>query len=94
MSDFNLTVITPLGKQYEGRVNALVFMADDGFMGILAGHEALVAALRAGAFKITDGKQEKLFTAGAGVLEVNKAHDVVVLTDSFSPLNEAHTLHV
>ena len=81
MADFALTILTPAGKAYEGRAEAIVAPGVLGSLGVLAHHAPMVTGLSSGVVKITDQNGAKFFTVDSGVLEIDKGNKVVVLVE-------------
>jgi len=78
---FHAAVITPSGKVFDGEINALKAPGSEGDFGILSAHAPFLASLKSGVLKITQPEQEIFFAVAAGVLEVNREHNVLVLCD-------------
>ena len=81
MASYNLSILTPDGKVYEGAVTSLTAPGLSGSFGILANHAPMIAATVLGAFKVCDDSGEQYFATGPGVLEVNQGN-VIFLADS------------
>ena len=79
--NYQLTIVTPSGKIFDDQVEALMVPGVAGELGVLAGHIPMVNALKPGAVKVTQDKQEKFFAIASGILEVNKEHQVLLLTN-------------
>ena len=69
---FNLSILAPYGKIYEGEVTSIVAPGGVGYLGILYNHAPLVTTLQAGKFMLKDikGLEEKFLVKGDGFLEV------------------------
>lgn len=74
MSAFPMQIITPEKIFFEGEVQRVIVRTTQGDVGILAKHEKYVAALPAGAIKITlpDGK-ERIAALSGGAVKVSPA---------------------
>ena len=84
MSNFQLTIVTPQGKVFEGEVTYLKVPGADGSLGILARHAPLIATLKKGELVVKQSTGEKAFQIGNGVLEVGEKGRVLVLSESAS----------
>ncbi len=82
MTDFSLQILSPEKVVYEGNVVSLVAPGQEGYLGVMAHHAPMLAALTVGEFKITaaDGKVA-YFAISGGMLEVEK-NKVVVYADA------------
>ena len=69
MNTFTLRIITPDRVLFEGEVQRVILRTSEGDIGILAKHEKYVAALPAGAVRITmpDGTQRTAALSGGAV---------------------------
>lgn len=80
---YSITLLTPEGKVYEGRASALTAPGTEGTFGVLAHHQPMVAALKAGHLHISAEDEKRVqFLIEGGVLEVTPYHDVIVLADA------------
>ena len=78
---FELTIVTPQGRAFQGTVERVVLPGSEGEFGVLASHERFLSPLRVGEVEIlsTDGS---LYAAvGDGFAEVS-GDEVSVLVDS------------
>jgi len=65
MKSFHLEIVTPDGPTFKGEVEALVLPAWEGQLGVLPGHEPMVAVMKPGAMRFTrEGKDEWLAVSG------------------------------
>jgi F-type H+-transporting ATPase subunit epsilon len=78
---FQLTIVTPQGRAYEGPAASVVLPGSEGDFGVLPNHERLLAPLRVGEVEVrTD--DDLLYAAIAdGFAEVN-GEEVVVMVES------------
>ncbi|MBI5415857.1 MAG: ATP synthase F1 subunit epsilon [Candidatus Omnitrophica bacterium] len=81
MSSYQLTIVTPAGKMFDGPVDFLTAPGSQGSLGILAGHAPLATALKQGLLAIKGEGGERYFAVGSGTLEVTARHGVLVLCD-------------
>jgi F-type H+-transporting ATPase subunit epsilon len=79
---FQLSIITPQGKAFEGKVDSVAAAGLEGGFEVLSGHAAIVAALKEGKTKIRLEGREQVLSTASGVLEVAPDHNVTILVDS------------
>ena len=78
---FNVDVVSPEGTLWSGDAEFLVARTTEGEIGILAGHEPLMAALSAGPVLIDhDGDQRTTIAVHGGFMQVVE-NRVTLLTD-------------
>lgn len=81
MKTIQLEIVTPDGPTFKGEVEALVLPAWEGQLGVLPGHEPLVAVMKPGAMRFTrEGKEEWLAVSG-GFAQIGPKK-VVVLAET------------
>ncbi len=85
---FNLSIVTPERRFYEGKIESLILPGSLGYLGILTNHAPLLTALVPGKITIKDqeGKRDFLAISG-GFLEVLK-NQVTILADAVEYLGE------
>ncbi|MBL8012926.1 MAG: ATP synthase F1 subunit epsilon [Candidatus Omnitrophica bacterium] len=82
MTVYSLSILTPQGEAFNGKVSAVLASGQMGQVGILANHAPMTLALKRGVFKITTTDQgQKYFVLESGILEVKPNHDVLALVD-------------
>ena len=82
---FQLSIVTPAGKVFEDSVESVVALGVEGGFEVFAKHQPMVCALKAGPVRVKkEGKDFKSFTIDSGVLEVDAAHNVLVLADQIT----------
>jgi len=81
MSTYQLSIITPNGKVFDGQVESIVATGMDGSLGVLAGHTPLVVALKNGPLKVKTPTAEKFYAVSKGILEVGRQNHVFILSD-------------
>lgn len=82
MKTYQLQILTPLGKPFEGEVLHTLVPAEDGFVGVLANHAPYVTSSPGGKLEIRLASGEtKPFQVGPGFFEVLK-NDAFFLTHS------------
>ena len=80
MNTFNLQVVSLDNQFYDGPCEALTIPAVDGEQGVLANHEPMVMAIKAGEMRYTINGQEQAAAVGCGFAEIT-GDKVVVITD-------------
>lgn len=79
MSNFNLEVVTPEKKFFEGEAEMVVVRTPEGEMGILADHEPALVAVEAGIIKIlADGKWQEA-AVSQGFMEVTHEKTIALV---------------
>ncbi len=81
MNPFHLTIMTPEATVYDNNVESLTLPGVDGSFGIMANHEPLIAAARAGVGIVRRGPETLYFALGESFVEARR-NEVVVLADS------------
>lgn len=83
MTALNLEIISPTGIIFKGTCHMAVVPSVEGEMGVMFGHEAVVAALGQGQIGIYDDRQNliKTFDVTSGFAEVGE-NKLLVLLDS------------
>ncbi len=71
MAEFNLSILTPTGVAYEGKVRSVIAPGSDGYFGVLKDHAPMIAAINPGGLKIINSGEE-YYAISAGFVEVNK----------------------
>ena len=81
MATFNLTIVSPERKIFEGEVKQIQATGVEGELGILPGHTPLLTAIKPGIVKfiLQDGNEDVIYVSG-GFLEV-QPNIVTVLAD-------------
>ena len=83
MADLNLEIISPTGVVFKGLCSMAVLPAADGEIGVMNGHETVVAMLKAGQITVYDEKQNviKTIAVESGFAEMQKKDRLLVLVD-------------
>ncbi|MBS1710969.1 MAG: ATP synthase F1 subunit epsilon [Armatimonadetes bacterium] len=82
MANFTLSVVAPDRTVFEGEVKNAVVPAVLGYLGIWAGHEPSLVALKAGLIQYTDSNgQDHWISVGGGFLETSGAGVIVLAQD-------------
>ena len=85
---FHLSVITPTRTLLDEEVTSIIVPGSEGYLGVLAHHAPLIAALAPGRLTVkTAAEQTKVYALSGGFLEVshNKA---ILLADAMETLEE------
>jgi len=84
-----ISIVTPLGKIYEGQIKEATFPGVEGEFGVLDGHSPLMTNLQPGVItlKKEDGKEE-IIAVNWGYVEVTPDH-INVLADGAVPVSGA-----
>ena len=81
---FDLSVLTPERSVFEGKVEYVQVSGSEGYLGVLAGHAALVTELAAGTLTVREpGGDERHWQVSGGFFEV-AADRATVLADEVS----------
>jgi len=81
---FNVDVISPEGLVWSGGATMLIARTTEGEIGILAGHEPLIAELSTGAVVISQGSSSVSLAVSRGFLRVDESC-VTVISDRVRP---------
>lgn len=80
MATFDLQVVTPERVVFQGAVQSAVVPAADGYLGVLAHHAPLLAALGAGTLTVHTAEGTRSWRIRGGLLDVH-ANTAAVLAD-------------
>lgn len=81
--EFNLSVVAPDRSVVDEPVVNVVAPGTDGYFGVMAGHEPLIAALRPGLLEFTDGRNQRHFVAvGGGFAEISEGRVTILADDA------------
>jgi F-type H+-transporting ATPase subunit epsilon len=78
---FELSIVTPEGRVYQGRVESVVLPGSEGDFGVLGGHERFLAPLRIGEIEIRDERGQRFAAVSGGFADVS-GEQVVVLAET------------
>jgi F-type H+-transporting ATPase subunit epsilon len=78
---FDLTIVTPHGEAYQGRVQTVVLPGSEGDFGVLEGHERFLSPLRIGELEIRVSDRNTYAAISGGFADV-LGERVVVLADT------------
>ncbi len=87
---YHLQVLTPEDVIFDGEVISLIASGEQGYLGVLTDHTALITSLRDGVLIITDKNNKKIYyNTSKGFLEVNqnKASIIVESATSRDPID-------
>lgn len=87
MADLQIDIVTPRRAVFSGKAGQAVLPGWDGQMGILPGHDALLALLRAGVLELKGGDGDKKFAVGRGFVEIGSDR-VTVLADTCESVDQ------
>lgn len=84
MSNLHLEIISPTGILFKGECHLVVVPSVSGDVGLMYGHESIVALLREGQVSIYDEKQNlvETFEVKSGFVEMQSQEKMTVLLDS------------
>ena len=80
MASLELTIVSPEGELYSGKVDMVLAPGIDGQLGILPNHAPLITQLATGELRVRVGEEEYYFVSG-GMIEI-LPHQVTVLADT------------
>ncbi len=80
---FHVNILTPDAVVFSGEAVSLVVPAERGYLGVLAHHAPLVAALGSGSVIVKDpaGSTTAFHAGGAGFLEVSRNQATLLLDE-------------
>lgn len=81
---FRLEIVTPEKIVFSEDVVSLVAPAENGYLGVLAGHAPLLCSLKPGEIKIRRESGELLYATSGGFMEVTQKK-ATVLSESAEP---------
>lgn len=88
MAEFTLSVVAPDRTIFEGEVLSAVVPGVNGYMGIMANHEPIIAALETGIVECKDSRGQSTHIAiGGGFMEVSGTK-AIILANSGEAANE------
>ncbi len=90
MKSFRLEIVTPERTVVSEDVESLVVPAQDGYLGVLAGHAPLLCIVRPGQVEVIKEGKGRRFAVGGGYLEVS-ANRAILLADA---MEESHEIDV
>lgn len=88
MSTYDLSVVTPHGQAFSGKVTSVTAPGEAGAFGILANHAPIISILKAGVLTVTQGSTELFFAIPSGMLEFDHQNHCLVLADEAVPAKD------
>ena len=80
-NELTLSVVAPDRTVVETQVFSVTAPGHDGYLGVMAGHEPSLVALRPGLLEFRDTREQRHFIAiGGGIMEVS-GKQVIILAD-------------
>lgn len=95
-NSFKLSVVAPDRTVFEDEVTSIVAPGVEGYLGVMAGHEPIIAALRSGVVELMDKANVRLHLAvTGGFLEVSDNQAIILADDArlASEVNVAEEQH-
>ena len=86
--NYPISIITPSGKVFEGKVDSAIAPGTGGIFEVLAGHAPMITTLRKGVVTLRENSNKTQFSIGPGVFEVDQAHQALLLTDFATPVGD------
>jgi F-type H+-transporting ATPase subunit epsilon len=80
-----LSIVTPSRAVVEAQVDSVVAPGSEGEFGVLPGHAPLLAALKPGVVRYTEGNRTSRFAIGGGFAEVTQERVTVLAPTAESP---------
>lgn len=85
---FHLSVITPTRTLLDEEVTSIIVPGSEGYLGVLAHHAPLIAALAPGRLTVkTDDGPTRVYAISGGFLEVSQ-NKAILLADAMETLDE------
>ncbi len=83
MADLKLEIISPSGVLFKGECHLVVVPSVSGDLGVMRGHEIVIAALREGEVSIFDEKHNllKSLPIASGFAKMQDEENLLVLVD-------------
>lgn len=75
-----VNIVTPEGTLYDGEVEMVTLLGEDGQMGVMGGHAPLLSTLDIGEIVLHQGSEEEFLAVSGGVVEV-RPDKVTILAD-------------
>jgi F-type H+-transporting ATPase subunit epsilon len=76
---FELEILTPTERIFNGKVSSLVMPAEEGYWGILAGHMPSIAKLKEGKVRARTNEEEKEWIIKGGYAWVEREKTVLLV---------------
>lgn len=91
-SSFQLSIVAPDRTVFEGDVTGVVAPGREGYFGVLAGHEPMIAALRTGILEYEDTYGMRSYVVISGGFAEIGHNGVIVLAEDAEPSAEIDAL--
>ena len=78
---FQFSIVSPVGKIFEGTVDSLSVPGTEGGFEVYSQHMPLIATLKAGQARVRKDDHVTAYEITSGILEVTPQHDVLLLAD-------------
>lgn len=83
MATFQLSVVAPDRTVFEDEVQSVILPAVEGYLGVQAGHEPMLLALRTGIIEYEDTNRQRNFvTVSGGFVEISDNKCIVLAQDA------------
>lgn len=83
MAAFQLSVVAPDRTVFEDSVESVILPGVEGYLGVMAGHEPMLLALRTGIIEYEDTQRQRNFvTVTGGFVEVSENKVIVLAQDA------------
>ncbi len=82
MNQLKLKIVTPERIVFEGNVDSLTAMTENGEITVLPEHIPLATLLKAGEMRAMVGGEMTLLAVSTGLLEVRAGNEIVILADT------------
>jgi len=85
MNTFELEIITPEQKVFQGTTHSLIVPAKKGYLGVMAEHAPFICLLDEGEITVRKDKGELSFQISKGFMETTPKK-TIILADNIKPL--------
>lgn len=83
MAQFQLSVVAPDRTVFENTVESVVLPGVEGYLGVMAGHEAMLMALKPGIIEFEDvNRQRNFVSVSGGFAEISSNKCIVLAQDA------------
>jgi F-type H+-transporting ATPase subunit epsilon len=79
MKTFELEIVTPDGYAFQGQVDGLVLPAWEGLLGVLHGHEAMVAVMKPGPLHYEQGGKREWLAVSSGFAQIGPERTILLV---------------
>lgn len=81
---FQLSIVSPVGKIFDGTVDSISVPGTEGSFGVYSRHTPLMATLKRGHARVRKDGQVTAYEITSGILEVTPQHNVLLLADEIT----------